>query len=163
MPRLRTCKGDCLVNHLHCETDSRSAAREVARSLARKAYRRPPSQAELDCPAGGVRPGKAKQSRLSGVPPIDAQGDPGFTPVPVYYAGRRAPPDAEIVPLDDYQLASRLSYLLWATMPDDELMALADSGKLHRAADSEGAGEALAGGSPLAGAVRWVWCAVAGT
>ena len=38
--------------------------------------------------------------------------------------------DAEIVPLDDYQLASRLSYLLWATMPDDELMALADSGKL---------------------------------
>jgi len=38
--------------------------------------------------------------------------------------------DAEIVPLDDYQLASRLSYLLWATMPDAELMALADSGKL---------------------------------
>jgi hypothetical protein len=37
-------------------------------------------------------------------------------------------------PLDDYQLASRLSYLLWATMPDDELMALADSGKLHEPA-----------------------------
>jgi len=40
-------------------------------------------------------------------------------------------PDAEIVPLDDHQLASRLSYLLWATMPDDELMALADAGKLQ--------------------------------
>ena len=41
-------------------------------------------------------------------------------------------PDVGIVPLDDYQLASRVSYLLWATMPDDELMALADSaGKLH--------------------------------
>ena len=37
----------------------------------------------------------------------------------------------QIIPLDDYQLASRLSYLLWATMPDDELMRLADSGKLH--------------------------------
>ena len=37
----------------------------------------------------------------------------------------------EIIPLDDYQLASRLSYLLWATMPDDELMLLADQGKLH--------------------------------
>jgi hypothetical protein len=36
-----------------------------------------------------------------------------------------------IAPLDDYQLASRLSYLLWATMPDDELMALADKGILH--------------------------------
>jgi hypothetical protein len=39
-----------------------------------------------------------------------------------------------IVPLDDHQLASRLSYLIWATMPDDELMALADSGKLHEPA-----------------------------
>jgi hypothetical protein len=43
---------------------------------------------------------------------------------------KEAQPEAEIVPLDDYQLASRLSYLLWATMPDDELMSLADSGKL---------------------------------
>ena len=42
------------------------------------------------CPAGGVRPGKAKQSRLSGVAAIDAQGGPGFTAVPVYYAGRRS-------------------------------------------------------------------------
>jgi hypothetical protein len=31
------------------EADLRSTAREVARSLARKAYRRPPTQAELDC------------------------------------------------------------------------------------------------------------------
>ena len=36
-----------------------------------------------------------------------------------------------IAPLDDYQLASRLSYLLWATMPDAELSALADAGQLH--------------------------------
>jgi hypothetical protein len=33
--------------------------------------------------------------------------------------------------LDDHRLASRLSYFLWMTMPDDELRALADSGKLH--------------------------------
>src|SRR5882724_11124090 len=39
-----------------------------------------------------------------------------------------------IVSLDDYQLASRLSYLLWATMPDAELSALADRGKLHEPA-----------------------------
>ncbi|HEX8911302.1 MAG TPA: DUF1592 domain-containing protein, partial [Humisphaera sp.] len=38
---------------------------------------------------------------------------------------------ADIVPLDDYQLASRLSYLLWATMPDAELSKLADAGKLR--------------------------------
>jgi hypothetical protein len=40
-------------------------------------------------------------------------------------------PGRDIVPLDDYQLASRLSYLLWATMPDAELSGLADKGKLH--------------------------------
>jgi hypothetical protein len=37
----------------------------------------------------------------------------------------------ESVPLDSYQLASRLSSMLWATMPDAELSALADSGKLQ--------------------------------
>ena len=38
------------------------------------------------------------------------------------------------VPLDDYQLASRLSYLCWATLPDAELSAVADRGKLHEPA-----------------------------
>ena len=32
--------------------------------------------------------------------------------------------------LDSYQIASRLSYLLWNTLPDGELFALADSGSL---------------------------------
>lgn len=36
-----------------------------------------------------------------------------------------------VVPLDDHHLASRLSYFLWATMPDAELAALADDGTLH--------------------------------
>ena len=47
---------------------------------------------------------------------------------------RRGDGSGRIVPLDDYQLASRLSYLLWATMPDAELSALADGGKLHEPA-----------------------------
>jgi hypothetical protein len=33
-------------------------------------------------------------------------------------------------PLDAYQIASRLSYLLWNTLPDPELFGLADSGAL---------------------------------
>lgn len=32
---------------------------------------------------------------------------------------------------DDYALASRLSYFLWSSMPDKELLALAKEGKLH--------------------------------
>ena len=34
-------------------------------------------------------------------------------------------------PLTDYELASRLSYFLWSTMPDDELLRLAADNKLH--------------------------------
>lgn len=33
--------------------------------------------------------------------------------------------------LTDWELASRLSYFLWSTMPDDELLDLARSGRLH--------------------------------
>jgi len=36
-------------------------------------------------------------------------------------------------PLDDFALASRLSYFLWSTMPDEELLALAEEGKLRGA------------------------------
>jgi hypothetical protein len=34
--------------------------------------------------------------------------------------------------LDDFSLASRLSYFLWSSMPDDELLALAEQGTLHQ-------------------------------
>ena len=34
-------------------------------------------------------------------------------------------------PLSDYELATRLSYFLWSSMPDDELMTHADKGDLH--------------------------------
>ncbi len=35
--------------------------------------------------------------------------------------------------LDDFALANRLSYFLWSTMPDDELLKLAEQGRLGRA------------------------------
>ncbi|QDU96629.1 DUF1592 domain-containing protein [Lignipirellula cremea] len=35
-------------------------------------------------------------------------------------------------PLGDYELASRLSYFLWSTMPDEELLGLAKAGKLQQ-------------------------------
>src|SRR5262249_35754458 len=39
----------------------------------------------------------------------------------------------EGVPLDDFALASRLSYFLWSTMPDEELLTLAEQKKLRQA------------------------------
>lgn len=41
------------------------------------------------------------------------------------------PPAPQKQPLTDYELASRLSYFLWSSMPDDELMAHAARGDLH--------------------------------
>ncbi|MEI7683634.1 MAG: DUF1592 domain-containing protein [Planctomycetota bacterium] len=35
-------------------------------------------------------------------------------------------------PIDDYQLASRLSYFLWSTMPDQELFDLASKKQMHQ-------------------------------
>ena len=42
------------------------------------------------------------------------------------------PDSAEPHPLDDHQLASRLSYFLWSSMPDEELFALAEKKQLHQ-------------------------------
>lgn len=45
------------------------------------------------------------------------------------------PPDGEtVMPLSDVGLASRLSYFLWSSMPDAELMNLAKAGKLNEEA-----------------------------
>lgn len=48
-------------------------------------------------------------------------------------------PDGSIAPgeLDGYAVASRLSYLLWATMPDDTLLQAAADGELDTAAGVE--------------------------
>src|SRR5205085_9131349 len=34
--------------------------------------------------------------------------------------------------LDDFALSTRLSYFLWSTMPDEELLTLAEKGKLNQ-------------------------------
>jgi hypothetical protein len=121
-------------------TDPRKAAREVARSLARKAYRRPPTEAELDVLLEAFDLGKrsylGKSSTLAYQQGLNVMlkailVSPQFLFItPAGEAGA----STGIVPLDEHQLASRLSYLLWATMPDDELMALADEGRLHQPA-----------------------------
>lgn len=38
---------------------------------------------------------------------------------------------AKVVPVDEFALASRLSYFLWSSLPDDELLALARDNKLR--------------------------------
>jgi hypothetical protein len=42
------------------------------------------------------------------------------------------PIDRGAVPLDDHSLATRLSYLLWSSLPDDDLVEVARAGELHQ-------------------------------
>ncbi len=114
--------------------DLRAAAKKVARSLARNAYRRPPSESELDVLLGVFDLGRENKLTYPAALRLMLKAvlvSPQF----LFITPAKEPESGHtIVPLDDYQLASRLSYLLWATMPDAELSALADSGKLHEPA-----------------------------
>ncbi|MEX0689112.1 MAG: DUF1592 domain-containing protein, partial [Pirellulales bacterium] len=42
-----------------------------------------------------------------------------------------AGPGTSPAPVSDYELATRLSYFLWSSMPDADLLAAAESGRLH--------------------------------
>jgi len=110
-------------------------AREVARTLAKRAYRRPATEAELDVLVEAYELGR--QNDLSHEDSLQLMlkavlVSPQFLFItPAMTPANAAESETGIVALDDYQLASRLSYLLWATMPDAQLTALADAGTLH--------------------------------
>lgn len=116
--------------------DQKAAARNVARSLARLAYRRPPSEAEIETLLRvfllATDHGKSYEDglRLMLKAVLVSPQFLFITPETGDDTGD-APPAGAVVALDDYQLASRLSYFLWATTPDSELSALADAGKLR--------------------------------
>lgn len=114
------------------DADLRAEARKVARSLARDGYRRPPSEAELDVLVDVFDLARENQ--------LDYTASLGLMWKAVLVSPQflfltpavEAPSDEPIVRIDDHQLASRLSYLLWSAPPDAELRGLADAGELHQ-------------------------------
>jgi hypothetical protein len=126
------------------DANEREAARKVARSLARNAYRRPPSEEELDVLLRVFD--LARENKLAYPEALRLMLKAVLVSPQFLFITPAMPAEAEepalhslgeggsIVPLDDYQLACRISYLLWATMPDAGLSALADEGKLHEPA-----------------------------
>ncbi len=113
--------------------DPREAAEKVARRLARDAYRRPPSAEEVAVLLDVFDLARENQLAYSEALRLLFKAvlvSPQFlfiTP------SETIDPEEEIVPLDGYQLASRLSYLLWSTVPDAELYELAENGRLQEA------------------------------
>ncbi len=112
--------------------DLRNEARRVALSLAREAYRRPPTEKELDVLVGVFD--LARENKLSYTASLRLMWKAILVSPQFLFITPAEAVDSKnpIVPLDDYQLASRLSYMLWSAPPDAELSALADKGELHK-------------------------------
>src|SRR5207244_11571165 len=98
--------------------------------LLPRAYRRPVTKEEIDAIVATVKDAQTTgkqsfhESMRTGLQRVLCA--PGFL-----FLGEPAGAHAKPRPLTDYELATRLSYFLWSTMPDEELFALAASGQLR--------------------------------
>ncbi|WAS94417.1 DUF1592 domain-containing protein [Nannocystis punicea] len=108
--------------------DPAPCLRTIVESLLTRAWRRPPSSAELDRYLALVDPAELDAGlRLV----LEAALlSPHFT----FRWERDLGAPGESHWLDDYALAARLSYFLWSSAPDDELLALAAVGRLQHEA-----------------------------
>ncbi|HJN46805.1 MAG: hypothetical protein CL477_09155 [Acidobacteria bacterium] len=107
-----------------------ACASEILTSLARRAFRRPVTDADLGTllefystgrDVGGFDRGIQRALRAILVDPeflfrIESEPD-GVEPATAY-------------PVTDVELASRLSFFLWSSIPDDELLEVAERGEL---------------------------------
>ncbi|MBI2808547.1 MAG: DUF1592 domain-containing protein [Planctomycetes bacterium] len=108
------------------------AAREILTRFASRAYRRPAAKAEVDRLLKFVDLAqKNKESWEAGIQ-LAMQAVLCSSKFLFRVELDSRPDSKDPHPIDDYQLASRLSYFLWSTMPDDELFALAARKQLHQ-------------------------------
>ena len=114
------------------EEGNLDAVREGLGRMARRAFRRPVTPEELDGYVGIVRAELAAKEKFS-----DAvkSGMQAILCSKNFLFIAEGDEDASRNALNDWEIASRLSYLLWSTMPDDELFALAEAGKLRDRAE----------------------------
>ena len=108
-------------------------ARQILKKFATKAYRRPVDAETLDrlVALAEQHYSHAGNTFESGI--AESMTAVLASPRFLFREEVAVTPEAagEFPYLDDYSLASRLSYFLWSTMPDDELMRLAAEGKLR--------------------------------
>ena len=113
-----------------------ACARTILSTLTRRAYRRPVTAADLEGPlrfyeqghaTGGFEAGIELAIRRLLVSPeflFRTEAEP-----PMVASGTRSP--AASYEVSDVELASRLSFFLWSSIPDDELLDLATQGRLE--------------------------------
>jgi mono/diheme cytochrome c family protein len=100
--------------------------------LARRAFRRPVTAAEVD---GHVALVKAELDAGASFSDAVKTGMLSILCSKSFLFLAEGDEDVQRDTLDDWELASRLSYLLWSTTPDDELFTLAEQGRLRDRAE----------------------------
>ena len=112
-------------------------AREILSKLMRRAYRRPIAETDVVGPMAFYREGRAEGDFDAGI----AMALSAVLANPEFLF--RVESDPESVPVSgvyrvsDLELASRLSFFLWSSVPDDELLNAAVQGKLSQPEELE--------------------------
>ena len=114
------------------ELTAKAAATQVLRPLARRAYRRPLTPSDMTRLLGFFETEHAAHGYESGIQSAIAAilASPHFLlkleAVPTQSSPNKA------YAINDIELASRLSFFLWSSVPDEELLTVAEQGELHR-------------------------------
>ena len=119
------------------KSQEEKCAADILSTLMRRAYRRPVTQAEADEPLAFYRKGRAAGD-------FDAGITAALTAVltnPEFLFRVESDPRkigaGGVYRISDLELASRLSFFLWSSIPDDELLDSAVRGKLSQPAELE--------------------------
>lgn len=123
------------VCHPPTPADEIPCARQILSNMVRRAFRRAPTDADLESLLSFYQQERNKTGRFEAGIEIALRrilADPEFV-------FRFEPPPADVPPggiyrITDTELASRLSFFLWSSIPDDELLNLAIQNKLHEPA-----------------------------
>ena len=117
-----------------CRTQDKACARRIAENLARGAFRRPVTAADVDSlmpyfDAGRAAGFDAGVEQM--VAAILVSPEFLFRAIKAPETVRLKPDTTGAFPLSDLELASRLSFFLWSQGPDDQLLKIAAAGKLR--------------------------------
>ncbi len=111
------------------EVEERPCAQNIARHLATQAFRRPVTDADVKLLMKFYETGRKEPGGFdAGVTELVTAvlSSPDF----LYRAITTSPDPGQVHPLNDLELASRLSFFLWSEGPDQELLNLATQKKL---------------------------------
>jgi mono/diheme cytochrome c family protein len=119
------------------KTQEEKCAAEILSTLMRRAYRRPVSRGEVDEPMAFFRKGRSEGDFDAGITMALSAvlSNPEFL-IRVESDPKKVPANG-VYRISDLELASRLSFFLWSSIPDDELLDTAVRGKLSQPAELE--------------------------